>query len=85
VQRIVVAAEAGADQPWLAQAEAHTVSGRVVRALLLFAEEHDADLIVAGASTRGPIARRLLGTVPIELIRRARRPVLVVTPPVEGS
>lgn len=140
MQRIVVAAKAGADQPWLAQAaaelaeqsgavvdvvsadgldteafstvprseaaepareaaerlaeriraagahaEAHMVSGRVVRALLLFAEQQDADLIVAGASTRGPVAKRLLGSVPIELIRRSRRPVLVVTPPAEGS
>ena len=49
--------------------------------MLLFAEEHDADLIVAGASTRGRVAQRLLGTVPVELIRRARRPVLVITPP----
>jgi nucleotide-binding universal stress UspA family protein len=136
VQRIVVAAKAGADQPWLAQAaaelasqsgavvdvvsadgvdveafstvprseaaepaseaaeaiaeqvraegaqaEAHTLHGPVVRSVLLFAEDRDADLIVAGASTRGPVSRRLLGSVPIELIRRARRPVLVITPP----
>jgi nucleotide-binding universal stress UspA family protein len=68
-----------------AQAEAHTLSGPVVRAVLLFAEERDADLIVVGASTRGRLARRLLGSVPIELIRRSRRPVLVITPPAEGS
>jgi nucleotide-binding universal stress UspA family protein len=140
VQRIVVAAKAGADQPWLAQAaaelagqsgakvevvsadgmeleafstiprsaaaepadaaaeaiaeqiraqgreaEAHTLHGPVVSSVLLFAEHCDADVIVAGASTRGPVAKRLLGSVPIELIRRSRRPVLVVTPPAEGS
>jgi nucleotide-binding universal stress UspA family protein len=140
VQRIVVAAKAGADQPWLAQAaaelaaqsgakvdvvsadgvelealspiprteaaepadaaaeaiaeqiraqgaeaEAHTLHGPIVRSVLMFAEHADADLIVAGASTRGPIAKRLLGTVPTDLIRRSRRPVLVVTPPLEGS
>jgi nucleotide-binding universal stress UspA family protein len=136
VRRIVVAAKAGADQPWLAkaaaelaqqsgaavdvvsadgvdvetfstvprseaagpardsaeaiadqvraegvEAEPHTLHGPVVRSVLLFAEQHDADLIVAGASTRGRVAQRLLGNVPVELIRRARRPVLVITPP----
>ena len=136
MQRIVVAAKAGAEQPWLAQATAelaaqaqavvevvsadgldmeafstvpraeaaqpaeqaakamaeqiraegieataHTLPGAIVRGVLLFAEDRDADLIVCGASTRGPVARRVLGEVPIELIRRARRPVLVITPP----
>ena len=136
MQRIVVAAKAGAEQPWLGQAAAelaaqskavvdvvsadgldieafstvpreeaakpadaaakaiaeqiraegidataHTLHGPVVRSVLLFAEDRDADLIVAGASTRGPVARRVLGEVPIELIRRSRRPVLVITPP----
>ena len=140
MKRIVVAAKAGADQPWLAdaaaelanelsaavdvvsadgvgmeafstvpraeaagpaqeaadavaariraagvEATAQRLSGAVVRTVLLFAEDRDADLIVAGATTRGPLARRLLGDVPIELIRRARRPVLVITPPSEGS
>jgi nucleotide-binding universal stress UspA family protein len=136
VRRIVVAAKAGADQPWLAQAAAelaqqsgatvdvvsadgvdvetfstvprseaagpareaadamaeqiraagvqaqpHTLHGPVVRSVLLFAEHHDADVIVAGATSRGPVASRLLGSTPIEMIRRARRPVLVITPP----
>ena len=140
MQRIVVAAKAGAEQPWLAQAaaelagqsgavvdvvsaddvdieglsplprdaaaepaeaaaeaiaallrerdvqaQAHTLHGPIVRSVLLFAEHRDADLIVCGASTRGPVARRLLGDVPLELIRRARRPVLVITPPGERS
>jgi nucleotide-binding universal stress UspA family protein len=136
VRRIVVAAKAGADQPWLAQAAAeiaeqqgasvdvvsadgvdieafstipreeasgpphdaaeamaeqiraagvearpHVLHGPVATSVLLFAEQHDADLIVAGASSRSRVAQRLLGTVPVELIRRARRPVLVITPP----
>ena len=138
MQRIVVAAKAGAEQPWLAQAaaelasqsgatvdvvsadgleleafstvpraeaaepadaaaeaiaeqiraaggeaEAHTLHGPVVKSVLLFAEHREADLI--GASTRGRVAKRLLGSVPTELIQRSRRPVLVVTPPAEGS
>jgi nucleotide-binding universal stress UspA family protein len=136
MQRIVVAAKAGADQPWLAdaaaqlaretgaevavvsvdglelealsptprsefteraraaaeaaaarlreagiEATAETRPGTVVRNLLLFAEEHDADIIVCGATSRGRLASRLLGNVPLELIRRSRRPVLIITPP----
>ena len=46
-----------------------------MRSVLLFAEDRDADLIVCGATTRGPVARRLLGNVPIELIA-ARAPAL---------
>ena len=136
MQRIVVAAKAGADQPWWADAAAqiaeetgaavdvvsvdelelealstvprselaalarqavdHTVArlaqhgaeatgevrqGRVVPGILLFAEEREADVIVVGASSRGPVAARLLGSVPLELVQRSRRPVLVITPP----
>ena len=67
------------------EATAHTLSGPVVRSVLLFAEEHDADVIVCGGSTRGAVARRLLGDHSIQLIRRSRRPVLVITPPRKGS
>ncbi len=136
MQRIVVAAKAGADQPWLADAAAELShqtgaavsvvsldglevealsptprsefqaqarealdgvlarlreerveadgdvrSGPVTPGILLYAEEHDADVIVVGASTKGRVARRLLGSVPVELITRSRRPVLVITPP----
>ena len=135
MQRIVVAAKAGADQPWLAdaaaelsqqtgaavsvvsldgldvealstlprsefreaaeravqgfverlrgagvQAEGDVRSGPVVRGVLLYAEEKEADLIVCGASTQGKVARRVLGSVPVQLIQRARRPVLVISP-----
>jgi nucleotide-binding universal stress UspA family protein len=62
-----------------ADGEAH--AGSVTRGVLLFAEEQDADVIVTGASTKGRVARRVLGSVPMELISRARRPVLVITPP----
>jgi nucleotide-binding universal stress UspA family protein len=140
VQRIVVAAKAGAEQPWLAHAAAqlaaqsnavvdvvsaddvemeafstvpraaasehaersaealaeqlraeginaaaHTLQGPIVRSVLLFAEDRDADLIVCGASTRGALRRRMLGDVSLQLIRRARRPVLVITPPTGGE
>ena len=135
MERIVVAAKAGSDQPWLADAAAElahqtgaSVSvvaldgvdvealsslprseyqamaqsavdgflerltaagiaaegdvrpGPVSTGVLLYAEEKDADVIVCGASTKGKVARRILGSVPVELIRRARRPVLVIGP-----
>ena len=136
MQRIVVAAKAGADQPWLADAAAQIAQqtgaavdvvsvdglelealstvprselealarqavnsmvahlkaagievtgevrqGRVTRGILLYAEEREADVIVCGASTRGAVATKVLGSVPLELVQRSRRPVLVITPP----
>jgi nucleotide-binding universal stress UspA family protein len=136
MKRIVVAAKAGADQPWLADAAADLAedlgaevsavsldglelealstlprselekdaraaaesvaariaergvpvraehrAGPVVPGVLVFAEEQDADLIVVGASSRGPVARRVLGTNTRRLVERSRRPVLVNTPP----
>jgi nucleotide-binding universal stress UspA family protein len=136
MKRIVVAAKAGVEQPWLADAAADLAedlgaevsvvsldglelealstlprsefekdaraaadavaariaerggpvhaehrAGPVVPGVLLFAEEHDADLIVVGASSRGPVARRVLGTNTRRLVERSRRPVLVITPP----
>jgi nucleotide-binding universal stress UspA family protein len=138
VQTIVVAAKAGADEPWVADAAAELARqtgaqvrvvsvdglevemlsptprsefteralqsaermaerlreqdveamaevrpGQVVRGILVYAEEVEADLVVVGASRLGPVARRLLGDVPLELVQRSRRPVLVVSPPSE--
>jgi len=62
------------------EVEGHARAGLVVPGVLLYAEEKDADVIVCGASTKGRVARRVLGSVPVELISRARRPVLVITP-----
>lgn len=45
------------------------------------AAEEDADLIVVGGGQRPALVERLLGSVPLELIQRAGRQVLVVTPP----
>jgi nucleotide-binding universal stress UspA family protein len=136
MKRIVVAAKAGVDQPWLADAAADLAedlgaevdvvsldevelealstlprselekdtraaaeavaariaergipvraehrAGPVVRGVLVFAEEQEADLIVVGASSRSAVARRLLGTNTRRLVERSRRPVLVITPP----
>ena len=62
------------------EADGHVRTGLVVPGVLLFAEEQNADVIVCGASTKGRVARRVLGSVPVALISRARRPVLVITP-----
>ena len=61
-------------------AEGAVRTGLVVPGVLLYAEEKDADVIVCGASTKGRVARRVLGSVPVDLIQRARRPVLVIGP-----
>jgi nucleotide-binding universal stress UspA family protein len=57
------------------------VPGRPVPAILEFADQHQADLIVVGSSSRPAVAERLLGSVPLDLIKRSTRPVLVVTHP----
>jgi nucleotide-binding universal stress UspA family protein len=62
------------------EADGHVRAGLVVPGVLLFAEEQNADVIVCGGSTKGRLARRVLGSVPVDLISRARRPVLVITP-----
>ena len=56
-------------------------SGRPVPGVLVAAEELGADLILVGASSRGRVAARLLGTVALELVQRSKRPVLVVSRP----
>ncbi len=140
MERIVVAAKAGVDQPWIAdaavqlakqtgakvsvvsvdgvdvemlsplprseyqeqarvsaenvaaqiteqgvEATAETREGKVVSGILLFAEEQNADVILVGASTLGRIARRILGNVPLELVERSRRPVLIVSAPADAG
>jgi nucleotide-binding universal stress UspA family protein len=55
--------------------------GRPLERIMEFAEEQRADLIVVGSSTRPAVAERLLGSVPLALIKRSSRPVLVVTHP----
>ena len=55
--------------------------GRPVQAILDFADREDADLIMVGSSSRPAVAVRLLGSVPLDLIKRSRRPVTVITHP----
>ncbi|MFG1609848.1 universal stress protein [Actinoplanes sp. NPDC049265] len=60
----------------------HTVlSGRPADGILQLAESQNADLIVVGATTRPAVAERLLGSVPLDLVKRSTRPVVVITHP----
>ncbi|MCA2218351.1 universal stress protein [Jidongwangia harbinensis] len=55
--------------------------GKPLQRIMEFAEAEKADLIVVGSSAKPAVAQRLLGSVPLELIRKSKRPVLVVTHP----
>lgn len=59
------------------------LSGRPLERILQFAEEQQADLIVVGSSTRPALAARLLGSVPLALVEKSPRPVMVVAHPPE--
>jgi nucleotide-binding universal stress UspA family protein len=55
--------------------------GRPLEGITEFADMQKADLIVVGSSTRPAVAERLLGSVPLDLIKKSSRPVLVITHP----
>jgi nucleotide-binding universal stress UspA family protein len=82
-----VAAEAGLDAHG---AKTEVKAGDPSDQILAAAERHDAELIVLGSSSRG-IRAALLGSVAREVIRSAKRPVLVArdraeaTPENEGA
>jgi nucleotide-binding universal stress UspA family protein len=77
------AAEAAADR--LAEAgvaaEVAVVSGPAADTVIEVADELDADLILVGGSSRGPVLERLLGSLALDLVQRSGRQVLVVTQP----
>jgi nucleotide-binding universal stress UspA family protein len=64
------------------EATTTVVPGRPVPAILGFADLHEADLVLVGSSSRPAMTERLLGSVPLDLIKHSTRPVLVVTHPV---
>jgi nucleotide-binding universal stress UspA family protein len=63
------------------QVTEHVLPGRPLPRILEFADQQNADLIVVGSSGRPAVAERLLGSVPLDLIKKSSRPVLVVTQP----
>jgi nucleotide-binding universal stress UspA family protein len=62
-------------------AEAVARSGPAAATAIEHANEIDADLIVVGSSRRPGMIKRLLGSLPFELVQRSGRQVLVVTEP----
>ena len=63
------------------EAQGTVLPGRPLERIIEFAAQQQADVIVVGASTRPAVTERLLGSVPLQLIEKASRPVLVVTHP----
>ena len=57
----------------------------VARTLLRVADEQDASVVVVGAHRRGALSRLVLGSTAKEVLKRARRPVLVVRDPDTGA
>ncbi|MEU4158249.1 universal stress protein [Actinoplanes sp. NPDC026670] len=86
IERAEKAAEAATARLAAAGIEATrtVLPGRPAEQIIRFAGEQRADLIVTGSSVRPVMAQRLLGSVPLTLIEKAGRPVLVVTRPVTG-
>jgi nucleotide-binding universal stress UspA family protein len=60
--------------PWV-------VGGPAAKAVLIVADDIEADLIVTGSRAQGRIARTVLGSVSTEILHGARCDVLVVHPP----
>ena len=55
-------------------------TGRTSQAIVAYADEIDADLIIIATHGRSGIARMLIGSTTEEVVRRARCPVLTVRP-----
>lgn len=49
--------------------------------VVAFAAQQSADVIVVGASSRPTMATRLVGSVPLAIVARSTRPVLVIPHP----
>ena len=83
LEQAAAAAEAAADQLSAAGVTVTktVLSGRALDRILEYAEREKADVIVVGASDRSAVAERLLGSVPLALIERSSRPILVIPHP----
>ena len=54
------------------------LTGTAIDEIVAFADSHDVDLIVIGSRGHGAVARALLGSVSLGVLRETRRPVLIV-------
>lgn len=77
-QRAVDKVAATARERGVTDVQTAVVRGAPHRAILDYAEEHDADLVVVGTHGRKGLDRLLLGSVAERVLRTATRPVLVV-------
>jgi nucleotide-binding universal stress UspA family protein len=86
LERAAEAAQAAADRLAAAGITVTTtvLAGRPLDRILEHAERERADVIVVGASDRSIVAERLLGSVPLALIERSSRPILVIPQPGHG-
>jgi nucleotide-binding universal stress UspA family protein len=66
-------------------AEYEILEGEPASELARVAELRDADLVVVGTRGHGAVAGVLLGSVALDLVRRSRRPVVVVREPSERA
>jgi nucleotide-binding universal stress UspA family protein len=60
--------------------ETDVLEGAPAEAILAFARNRDADLVVLGSRGRGAVVGAVLGSVSSEVVHRADRPVLVARP-----
>jgi nucleotide-binding universal stress UspA family protein len=60
------------------EAETALVPQRGAEALLAVAQDRQAEMIVVGATERGPLAGAVLGSVPYRLVHTTTVPVLIV-------
>jgi nucleotide-binding universal stress UspA family protein len=63
------------------EAEFETFEGDAAEEIAMIAESRDADLVVVGTRGHGGIAGSLLGSVSADVVRRSKRPVVVVHEP----
>lgn len=63
------------------EASGTVLPGRPVQGILEYAERGAVDLIVVGSTSRPAVTERLLGSVPLDLVKKSPRPVVVITHP----
>jgi nucleotide-binding universal stress UspA family protein len=70
--------KAGSDGPSFATDEIIVERGNPVQQILKVADERDCDLIVMGSHGHGALEEALIGSTAKKVIRRSKKPVLVV-------